>query len=113
MFSAELTFDHGNGEEEGIAALEQQMRRYLDKCGPTQHLLGTFLIDVEGNLATSRVYVQARHQRLDDPVGPIFDSTGEYRDLWQRRVDGWRIVRRDASWFLHSGDPDVLAAQPD
>ncbi len=109
VFASDLSFEYGQGEREGIAALEAQMRQYLDVCGPTQHLLGSITVDVDGDVAVSRAYVQARHQRRDDPVGAIFDSTGEYVDRWQRRAEGWRIVRREATWFLHSGDPAVLA----
>ena len=111
VFARDLTFNYGSGgEQEGMEALEQQMRQYLDVCGGTQHLIGSILVDVDGDRAESSAYVQARHQRRDDPVGRIFDSTGEYRDRWERRAEGWRIVRRDAIWFLHSGDPAVLAA---
>ncbi|WP_375196129.1 nuclear transport factor 2 family protein [Sphingobium sp.] len=110
VFAHDLSFDYGQGERAGIAALEDQMRQYLDVCGPTQHLLGSIMVDVNGHEAVSRSYVQARHQRRADPVGGIFDSTGEYVDRWQRREESWRIVRRDAIWFLHSGDPAVLAA---
>ncbi|MBO9723917.1 MAG: nuclear transport factor 2 family protein [Novosphingobium sp.] len=110
VFAHNLTFNYGLGEEIGIDALERNMRRYLDRCGPTQHLIGSMIVDIDGDHATSRAYVQARHQRQDDPVGAIFDSTGEYVDRWLRQAEGWRIVRRDALWFLHAGDPDVISA---
>ena len=114
VFAEDLSFDYGSGvDQHGIDALREQMRRFLDVCGGTQHLLGSILIDVDGDRAVSRAYVQARHQRRDDPAGPIFDSTGEYTDRWERRAEGWRIVRRNAAWFLHSGDPGVLAASQD
>jgi 3-phenylpropionate/cinnamic acid dioxygenase small subunit len=110
VFAEDLSFSYGDGREQhGISALRQQMRRFLDLCGGTQHLIGSILIDCDGDRALSRAYVQARHQRRDDPVGPIFDSTGEYIDRWERRPEGWRIVRRDAVWFLHHGDRGVLA----
>lgn len=114
VFAQDLTFDYGSGsDQQGMAALEKQMRMFLDVCGGTQHLIGSILVDVNGEFAESRAYVQARHQRRDDPAGPIFDSTGEYRDRWERRPEGWRIVHRDAVWFLHSGDPGVLAVGED
>jgi hypothetical protein len=68
------------------------------------------MVDVDGDRATSRAYVQARHQRAGDTAGPVFDSSGEYIDRWERHPEGWRIVRRDAIWAAHSGDPGVLAA---
>jgi hypothetical protein len=109
VFSEDLTFDYGNGvRQQGMAALDQQMRRYLDTCGPTQHLIGSILIDVTGDSAVSRAYVQARHQRRDEPLGPILDATGEYVDIWTRYPQGWRISHRNAEWFLHHGDPEVI-----
>jgi 3-phenylpropionate/cinnamic acid dioxygenase small subunit len=114
VFAEDLTFEYGSGvDQQGMDALRRQMRQFLDVCGGTQHLIGSIIIDVDGDQAVSRAYVQARHQRRDDPVGPIFDSTGEYVDRWERRPQGWRIVRRDASWFLHAGDPGVLQASQD
>ncbi|MCP3735878.1 nuclear transport factor 2 family protein [Sphingomonas sp. RP10(2022)] len=111
VFAADIVFDYGDGQDRaGIVALEAHMRRFLDMCGPTQHLIGSLLIDVDGDTAVSRAYVQARHQRRDDPAGAIFDSTGEYVDRWRRHGEGWRIVRRDALWQMHSGDPAVLGA---
>lgn len=112
VFAQDISFDYGTGRDEhGMAALTDNMRRFLDKCGGTQHLIGSLLVDLDGDRATSRAYVQARHQRVDDGAGPIFDSNGEYVDQWERRPEGWRIVRRDAIWATHSGDPAILHAE--
>jgi len=112
VFADDICFDYGTGgDQHGMAALRANMRRFLDRCGGTQHLIGSILVDVEGDRATSRAYVQARHQRADDPAGPIFDSNGEYVDQWERRAEGWRIIRRDAIWAAHAGDPMILQAE--
>ncbi len=109
VFADDLRFDYGDGgEREGLDALRTTMTRYLDHCGPTQHLIGSILIDIKGDHATSRAYVQARHQAADNPGGVIFDSNGEYVDRWERRPQGWRIVRRDVVWATRSGDARVL-----
>jgi len=108
VFAEDLTFDYGEGERSGMAALTEQMRRFLDRCGGTQHLIGSILVDVDGDQAVSRAYVQARHQHRDDVGGTVYDSNGEYVDKWERRGEGWRIVRRDALWAAQSGDADIL-----
>lgn len=110
VFAADLTFNYGLGEQQGIVALSENMRRFLDVCGPSQHLLGSVTMDIapHGQSATSRAYVQARHQRANDNGGPIFDSNGEYVDRWERRAEGWRIVRRDALWQTQSGVAAVI-----
>lgn len=109
VFATDISFDYGTGQDEhGMAALTVNMRRFLDTCGGTQHLIGSIMVDLDGNRATSRAYVQARHQRGDDAVGPIFDSNGEYVDQWEKRSEGWRIIRRDAIWAAQSGDPAII-----
>ena len=111
VFASDISFDYGSGDDEhGIAALTNQMCRFLDTCGPTQHLIGSIMVDIDGDSAISRAYVQARHQRRNDPAGPVFDTNGEYVDRWERRATGWRIVRRDAIWSTHSGDPAIIYA---
>lgn len=109
VFAPDLSFNYGDGrEQQGLDALRAQMRRFLDVCGGTQHLLGSIRIEVEGNRADSRSYVQARHQGVGDKAHLFFDSNGEYVDRWERRPQGWRIVRRDSVWHMHMGDPSVL-----
>jgi hypothetical protein len=109
VFANDITFNYGDGQEQaGIAALRLNFTRFLDRCGPTQHLLGSIQIDINGDTAISRSYVQARHQGLGDKSHAIFDTSGEYTDRWERRAEGWRIVRRDARWDVFSGDSSVL-----
>lgn len=110
IFAADLTFDYGLGEQAGIDALTANMRRFLDVCGPTQHLIGSITIEVgsDARTATSRAYVQARHQRADDHGGAIFDSNGEYVDRWALCREGWRIIRRDAVWHTHTGEATII-----
>ena len=78
------------------------MSRHLERCGGTQHLVGSITVDIDGDSAVSRAYVQARHQRVGDFVGPVFDSNGEYSDRWERRSEGWRIVHRDVTWAANT-----------
>jgi hypothetical protein len=114
VFDEAVTFDYGMGEQAGMAALEANMRRFLDVCGPSQHLIGSITVEVApaGTAATSRAYVQARHQRVGDSGGPVFDSNGEYVDRWVLRPQGWRIVRRDALWQTQSGEAAIIWAGP-
>jgi 3-phenylpropionate/cinnamic acid dioxygenase small subunit len=111
VFAEDLSFDYGSGgEQRGIKALRANMTRFLDICGGTQHLIGSILVDVNGDQAVSRAYVQARHQAVGATGSSVFDTNGEYIDRWERRPEGWRIVRRDAVWSVLLGDPAVIAA---
>ncbi len=110
VFADDVRFDYGTGKLEiGLGALRALMTHHLGRCGGTQHLIGSIVVDVDGDSAVSRAYVQARHQRARDALGPVFDSNGEYIDSWERRPDGWRIVERRATWATTSGDPRIIA----
>ena len=52
-FSAEL----GMGEIQGQGEVIAFIRSFLDPCGPSQHLLGNVLIDIDGDRAHSEAYV--------------------------------------------------------
>lgn len=109
IFSIDVEFDYGTGDEQqGIDAIRTNMTRFLDVCGQTQHLIGSIIINVDGDRAISRAYVQARHQKIDGADGSIFDTNGEYVDRWERRNEGWRIVRRDAIWSAFFGDSSII-----
>lgn len=110
VFASDVCFNYGDGQEkQGIEAMRDQFARFLDPCGPSQHLLGTIVVTVVGDTGTSRAYVQARHQGAGEKAHLFFDSNGEYVDRWERRAEGWRIVRRDVVWHMHMGDPSVLS----
>jgi len=114
VFAEDMSFDYGaGGEQHGLDALRTQMRSFLDHCAGTQHLIGSIIVAVAGDSAVSRAYVQARHQGLGETATEFFDSNGEYTDRWEKRGGRWLIVRRDARWQVHMGNPAVLAAQPE
>lgn len=109
VFADDVTFNYGDGRDQsGIAAMTKQFRDFLGGCGPSQHLLGTIVITVEGDKGTSNAYVQARHQGKNGRENLRLDSNGEYIDQWERRPEGWRIVRRDVNWLVSTGDMTVL-----
>ena len=110
VVAADVSFDYTDSgtDVHGREALLANFRQFLDVCGPSQHLLGSIIIEVDGDHALSRSYVQARH-RSKDPADPrLFDSNGEYIDRWERRAEGWRMVHRRAIWASMSGDPSVI-----
>ncbi len=114
VFADDVSFHYGIGEDQhGIERLRELFQHFLGGCGGTQHLLGSVILEVDGDQAVSRAYVQARHQRRDDLGGPILDTSGEYIDRWERRPEGWRIIRRDAKWFTFSGDLSILPSVSD
>lgn len=112
VFAENITFNYGDGEEQaGLDALLRQFQIFHNRCSAMQHLLGSIQVEVNGNGAVSRAYVQARHQGRGERSQLFFDTHGEYIDQWERLPQGWRIVRREATWGMFMGDPSVLFDQ--
>ncbi|HUH38015.1 MAG TPA: nuclear transport factor 2 family protein [Spongiibacteraceae bacterium] len=108
----DMTADMGTGPLQGSAAVIAMIRSFLDDCGPTQHLLGNVMIDVDGDTARSRAYVSDMHVGVDDKAGRTFSTLGDYHDQW-RRVEGrWRISHRAKLNRAHIGSIDVLGPGP-
>ncbi len=101
--------DFGTGRLCGSAAIVELIRGFLDSCGPTQHLLGNIVIDIDGDTAISRAYVHDVHLRSDaDPLSRFY-TLGDYTDTWQRRPDGsWRLKERIKTNRAHVGALDVF-----
>ena len=93
ILAADAVGDFGTGRLEGSAAIVELLRGYLDACGVTQHLLGNVLVDVKGDRATSRAYVQDLHLSRSNPE-LSFHTLGDYHDRWERRGGRWWLVER-------------------
>jgi 3-phenylpropionate/cinnamic acid dioxygenase small subunit len=92
LFTAEVEWVFGGRSLRGLDAVRAMIRSHLDGCGPTQHLLANFRIELEGPRARSVHSVRAFHAGLGDETYELF---GEYRDELERRREGWRVVRRE------------------
>ena len=108
VFAPELEFDFGEWVARSRDEAVQTIRGYLDGCGPTQHLLGNYRIEVDGDTARSRVYVRAFHLGVGDARGKTYEMGGEYRDELRRSAAGWRSYRREGEVFWEVGSRDVL-----
>ena len=101
---ADLGLGLKNGREEMIAII----RRYLDGCGVTQHLLGNVLIDVDGDKATSQAYVCDMHLGKGDNEQLTFHTLGLYTDQWQKIDDQWLMIHRLKDNRATVGSMDVF-----
>jgi len=93
IIAADAVGDLGTGRLEGGAAIIDVIRGYLDRCGPSQHLLGNVLVDVTGEEAVSVAYVHDLHLSIRKPQ-TTFHTLGDYHDRWERRDGAWRLVER-------------------
>jgi hypothetical protein len=103
--------DFGAGPLQGSAAIIEVIRGYLDRCGPTQHLLGNVVIDVMGDIATSRAYIRDVHLNSTADPSTRFYTIGDYHDTWQRRVDGsWCLTKRIKTNRAHVGPLEIFGS---
>lgn len=90
------------------AVIDDNLRRYLGGCGPTQHLLGNYEITVTGDEATSVTQARVYHQGAGERADRFWECLGEYHDAWVRTPAGWRMTRRTFDVRIAVGDMEVL-----
>ncbi len=97
VFTVDATAELGEGGQTGVDEIIDRVSTALARFTKTQHLVGSHLIDIDGDEATGRCYLQAQH--VTAPVGDDDQPThylvgATYRDRYRRTGDGWRIVAR-------------------
>lgn len=108
VFAEDVEFDFGEWRATSRGEAVGAMRGYLDGCGPTQHLLGNYRVEIEGDRATSKVYVRAFHIGVGAAEGRTYEMGGEYRDRLERRDGRWLSVSRVGEVFWEMGSREVL-----
>jgi hypothetical protein len=108
VFTPDVDMDFEAWHEQGLEKVTQIIRSYLDGCGPSQHLLGNYRIDLDGDRASSRCYCRVMHMGKGEHAGKTFESWIEYSDELIRTPAGWRSQRRVARAKMNQGDPSLL-----
>ena len=106
VFTENATSNYeGIGKFDGREAIRGLMRRALEQCGPTQHLLGTVRIElIDDSHARARCYLAAIHVGKGEYEGKLYTVWGEYRDRLEKVTAGWRIVHRELAGIHAEGD---------
>jgi 3-phenylpropionate/cinnamic acid dioxygenase small subunit len=92
VFTDDAELDYGEvGQWVGADAIKDFMRRAHAGARHTMHRLSNQVIDVDGETAEARTYVDALIL-VDDGSGA--NAIGFYDDRMRRTADGWRITRR-------------------
>lgn len=73
--------------------------------------MSNFRIAVAGERAASKCYVHALLVGVGDYKDSQMDFRGEYRDKFERRPEGWRIVERKLVTIHATGDIGFGAAR--
>lgn len=96
----------------GTGAIRAMIRSLIDGCGPTQHLLSNFRIELAGDTARSVCSVRAFHAGRGAKQGLCYELFGEYRDELVRRPEGWRVSMRAIQVHHETGTRAVLGPAP-
>jgi hypothetical protein len=110
LFTEGIEFDYGPdwhifGRKEAI----QRIADSLAHCGPTQHLVGNYRIELDGDRARSRTYVRAFHVGIGAAEGKTYEMGGHCRDEFTFDDGLWRMSRRVGRMIFEVGSHDVLA----
>ena len=113
IFTDEVTMDfssyNGTGGAQVMSADDwvagvQPLFTGLDA---TQHTMSNPLVDVDGDRARCRMYMQAVHVLHDDPA-PEFTIAGFYDDQLVLTDERWRIDAVTLTVWWRRGNPDIM-----
>ena len=108
VFTQDVEIDWVEWKQKGLAESTGSIRSYLDGCGPSQHLLGNYRIELDGDSAQSKHYCRVMHMGKGDQKGKTYESWIEYQDELVRTEVGWRSRRRTCVAIMEQGDRAVL-----
>lgn len=111
VFTPDAVIDYSNGAHaDGPEAMVKLVRGILDHAGPSQHLVGNFVVDLDRDPAKASCSIRAFIAAA--PNGPVPDGAYEifaiYHDELVKSDVGWQVARRRADIVHERGDPRVL-----
>lgn len=74
----------------------------------TQHSMTNPRVEVEGDRATMRMYMQAEHVLDSDDPSAWFTIGGYYTDQLERTGAGWKLSAVTLTVFWRRGRPDIM-----
>jgi 3-phenylpropionate/cinnamic acid dioxygenase small subunit len=115
VFTADATMDYSTipDVQVGPREIADNVRGHLGGCGPTQHLLGNYEVQVDGDTARASCKVRAFHLGVGGHEGETFEALATYTDRLVRTEGGWRIAARTMDVAVLLGAFDVLQPPPD
>ena len=113
LLASDVTADFGFGLINGQDALIEFIRSFLDKCGITQHLIGSIVVEIDENMreAKSRAYVNDLHLSSDGTSSAWLRTLGDYHDQWIKVDERWLLKDRIKLNRAYAGTMDVFAGK--
>lgn len=111
IFTADVHANYGGFQFQGCDEVVAVIRSNLGGCGPTQHMLFNFRIELHGDSASACCQLRSSHIGGKGREGLFFEVWGEYRDMLRKQDGEWRIARREMIISHETGTREVLAAE--
>jgi hypothetical protein len=108
VFTPDVDMDFGSWHAKNLEELTAHIRSLLGGCGPSQHLLGNYRIELDGDRAKSRCYVRVMHFGKGEHEGKSYEMWGVYSDSLVRTHEGWRSCARKVAVTMEQGDRSLL-----
>ena len=108
VFTPDAVGDFGEFQCKDREAIRAMIRSMLGGCGPTQHMLGVYRIEITGNEATCTCSIRAHHVGRGAQSKLEYECFGEYRDRLVRTTGGWRVRHRTMRITHETGDRSIL-----
>ena len=108
VFLPDATGIYDGQRYEGLDAIVDLCRRSLEPLTASQHFLGNFAAEIEGDRAQSSCYLHAQHYRIGGRGLSTYVMAGTYRDRLVRTDAGWRIKHRELEITWTDGNSGVF-----
>lgn len=109
VFFPDATASLGRGLQRGLEEIWDRLRVVLAPLTASQHIVGSHIIDIDGDRAEHRCYFHAQHVWRGKDGGDHYILAGTYEDRMERGPLGWRIRHRDVRVQWASGNPAITA----
>jgi len=113
IFEDEITLDFSsfNGQPGATMSADawvKSCRALFDGLDATQHQMSNPLVEVDGDRARCRMYVQAEHHLLNDQGDDTYTLGGMYDDRLVRARGGWRIEAVTLRVLWNRGNRQIM-----
>jgi len=108
VFLPDATAVLGQGEQRGIEEIWARVHLVLSPLTCSQHLVGSHVVEVDGDTATHRCQFHAQHVSKGCEGGDQYIVAGTYEDRVERTAAGWRIRHRLLTVLWTNGNPRVV-----
>lgn len=104
VFLPDASAQLGSSSQDGVDEIIDRISGTLDRFDGSQHMVGTHQVEIDGDTATCRCYLQAQHMRPAGEEPPLLTVGGRYEDRLVRTPEGWRIAHRTLTSMWRSGE---------